>query len=243
MMAERKPWYFSDNGDVLLYLLVAIFFLELIVGGVSFFYGIIHAAPEYSGGPPVARFPWLAWVISALLAPVFLILVFHLAGTWLSTSISENNDAATDEHLPESMKRFYASVRHAPGIILLLAIIGLGIFLFFVDGAFAWLGKFTSALLPYLPWLAVCAASLFAFCFFAHAFFAYRRRKLDQEYAWRREVLAKTGIVLVDSKSVPLSGKEHSSALPQAEIKKLAQGEIVDIEPLNPDKDAGGSEK
>ncbi len=36
-MAQRKPWYAGEHQDALYYLLIAIFFIELIVGGVAFF--------------------------------------------------------------------------------------------------------------------------------------------------------------------------------------------------------------
>lgn len=231
-MTDRTPWYGGKNSDVLFYLLVAIFFLELIVGGVSFFYGIMHAAPVTPGGPPIARFPWLAWVISAFLAPVALILLVHLSALWLSPSPTEKKD----EKIPESMNRFYACVRQAPAIVVLVAILALGATLFFVDGAIAWLGKFSTALVPYIPWLAVCCASLVAFCFLAHTFFAYRRRKLEQEYAWRREVLARTGIVLTDAKSRALPTDAGSVSSSDTISGQLEKGDIVEIQPLPPGK-------
>lgn len=54
MMQKGKtgntPWYAGKNSDALFYLLIAIFFVELIIGGVAFFYGIIHSVPETPGG-------------------------------------------------------------------------------------------------------------------------------------------------------------------------------------------------
>ena len=47
-----QPWYAGQYKDALLYLMIAIFFVELVVGGVAFFYGVMHAAPEVPGGPP-----------------------------------------------------------------------------------------------------------------------------------------------------------------------------------------------
>ncbi len=40
----------------------------------------------------------------------------------------------------------------------------------------------------------------------------YRQRKMEQEYAWRREVLDKTGIVLLDRKSLAISGNDGKIA-------------------------------
>lgn len=232
MSKEEKnaPWYAGEHQDALFYLLIAIFIVELAVGGVSFFYGIIHAAPETPGGPPMARFPWLAWAVSAIMAPVALLAIVHLAGSGLSRALGRESEPGgkglNEEELPPGLRRFYAAVRHAPTIVLLLAILLAGAFLFFMDGALEALGRFGSALLPYLPWLAGCGAALLGFCFLIHALMVFRQRKMENEYAWRREVLEKTGLVLVDRKS---------SALPQTEAQKALlapENQTIDIAAL-----------
>lgn len=233
-----KPWYAGEHQDALFYLLIAIFFLELIVGGVAFFYGIIHAKPEIPGGPPIAQFPWLAWGLTALISPVALLLVVHLAGSWLSSTLGREDDtseakmsaAAADEHLPEGMKRFYASVRHAPTIVLLSGILVAGIALFFVEGALGAILEIGKALVPYIPWIAGSVAAVLALCFLVHAIMVYRQRKMEQEYAWRREVLEKTGLVLVDKASVALPQNETQSAL----IAPRAIGPVLDIDKALP---------
>ncbi len=245
-MADKKPapWYAGEHQDALFYLLIAIFFIELIVGGISFFYGIIHARPEAAGGPPVARFPWLAWIIASVLAPVALLLVVHLAGTWLSRMLTRE-DAQTggeaaladDDHVPDGMKRFYASVRHAPTIVLLCGILLIGAGLFFVDGTISALGRIGVALMPHIPWIAGSAAALLAICFLAHALMVYRQRKMENEYAWRREVLEKTGLVLVDKSSVALPRDSAQQAL-IAPDEPAALPPVIEIEALpgSPDK-------
>lgn len=229
-----KPWYAGEHQDALFYLLIAIFFIELIVGGVSFFYGIMHAAPETPGGPPMARFPWLTWAIAAVLAPVGLLLIVHLAGTWLSRAITreESPQGSPDdgEHVPDGMKRFYASVRHAPTLVLLLGILLLGAGLFFIEGAFGAIMELGHVLVPYIPWIAVSAASLLAVCFLAHAFMVYRQRKMENEYAWRREVLEKTGLVLVDKSAVPLPKDASQTALLAPEKLQLESGQVLDVD-------------
>ena len=70
-----RHWYKGENRDTIIYLLIAIFFLELIIGGIAFFYGIMHAKPSLAGGPPEAQFPILGWAIGAVAAPVALLLI------------------------------------------------------------------------------------------------------------------------------------------------------------------------
>lgn len=235
-----KPWYAGENQEALFYLLIAVFFIELIVGGVAFFYGIIHAAPEVAGGPPVARFPWLAWGLAAILSPVALLLVVHLAGSWLSRTLTREEEAAgasggasgDSEHLPEGMKRFYASVRHAPTLVILVGILLVGVALFFVEGALAAILELGKALLPYLPWIAVSLAGLFAACFLVHAIMVYKQRKMESELAWRREVLEKTGLVLVDRKSIAVPQDASQAALIASETGELPPGKILDVKSL-----------
>lgn len=242
----RKPWYAGDNQEALFYLLIAVFFIELIVGGIAFFYGIMRAAPEIPGGPPVARFPWLGWGLSAVLAPVALLLIVHLAGTWLSGALTrEARDTGPggngEEHLPEGMKRFYASVRHAPTLVLLLGILIVGVALFFVEGALAAIMELGKALLPYLPWIAGSLAAMLAICFVARAIMLYKQRKMENEFAWRREVLQKTGLVLVDKASVALPRDSGQSALIAPETSMLPPGETLDIESLPGGDEDGNS--
>ncbi|WP_291358072.1 hypothetical protein [Desulfovibrio sp.] len=241
--AAAVPWYAGEHKDALFYLLIAVFFLELVVGGVAFFYGIMHAAPETAGGPPVARFPWLAWCLVAVLAPVGLLLIVHLAGTWLSRTLTreeaqpaepdagQEGSGPTQEHLPEGLRRFYAMVRNAPTLVVLLGILLLGAGLFFAEGALSALGRAGAALIPYIPWIAGSAAALLAVCFLGHAWFVYRQRRMEQEYAYRREVLERTGMVLMDKSCValPPAGADGQPApLPPAGAPSLP--EVVDVE-------------
>ena len=241
---RNVPWYAGEHKDALFYLLIAVFFLELVVGGVAFFYGIMHAAPETAGGPPVARFPWLAWCLAAVLAPVGLLLVVHLAGTWLSRTLTreeaqpgetapeQQSSGPTQDNLPEGLRRFYAMVRNAPTLVVLLGILLLGAGLFFAEGALSALGRAGAALIPHIPGIVGSAAALLAVCFLIHAWFVYRQRRMEQEYAYRREVLERTGMVLMDKSCVALP-PAGSDGIPAPGLPPAAQGalpEVVDVE-------------
>lgn len=248
---DQSPWYAGKNQDTIFYLLIAVFFIEMIVGGISFFYGIIHAQPEMPGGPPVARFPWLYWALSAILAPVGLLLLVHLTGSILSSTLKRDGEGAgagldKGDELPEGMRRFYASVRHAPTIVILLAILLLGAALFFMDGAFAVIARLFENLVPYIPWLVGSLAALLAVCFITHAIMVYRQRKLENEYAWRREVLEKTGLVITDKGSQPLSIENmHKGLLPSAAVKgELPETSLVlDVKANDHKKEDGKDEE
>ena len=238
--AQGEAWYAGPYKDALIYLMVAIFFVELVVGGVSFFYGVMHAAPEVPGGPPMARFPWLGWAVAAVLAPVGLMLIVHLSGTWVSRYLGREDgqraeaqagaQSADDDQVPERLRRFYAIIRNAPTVVLLLGIMLLGAGLFFVDGAFSAIMRLGSALTDYIPWIAGSLAALIAVCYLVHRWFMYRHHRMQQEYEYRREVLERTGIVLVDKGCIPL---------PQNEMQRLALGgQVVEAKALPPVLDA-----
>ncbi len=238
--AQGEAWYAGPYKEALIYLMVAIFFVELMVGGVSFFYGVMHAAPEVPGGPPMARFPWLGWAVAAVLAPVGLMLIVHLSGTWVSRYLGREDgqraeaqagaQSADDEQVPERLRRFYAIIRSAPTVVLLLGIMLLGAGLFFVDGAFSAIVRLGSALTDYIPWIAGSLASMIAVCYLVHRWFMYRHHRMQQEYEYRREVLERTGIVLVDKGCIPL---------PQNEMQRLALGgQVVEAKALPPMLDA-----
>ena len=236
---DRAAWYAGPYKDALIYLMVAIFFVEMIVGGISFFYGVMHAAPDVPGGPPLARFPWFGWAVAAVLAPVGLMLIVHLSGTWVSRYLGREDSmpggqgaghAADDEQVPERLRRFYAIIRNAPTVVLLLGIMLLGAGLFFVDGAFSALMRLGGALTEYIPWIAGSLAALIAVCYLVHRWFVYRHHRMQQEYEYRREVLERTGIVLVDKGCIPL---------PQNEVQRLALGgHVVEAQALPPALDA-----
>lgn len=216
MNAQGSHWSESRHRDAIIYLLIAIFLLELAVGGVAVIYGIIHSEPLVPGGPPMARFPWLGWAMAALLMPVGLLLVLHLSGLLVARSLDRQADgggsqaegaaqeAAAAEALPQRVDLFYRVVRHAPTVVILLALLVLGGLLLFVDGLVEALARAGGALLPYLPWIAGSAAVFLTVCYVVRQYFLYRHHKMEREFAFRHAVLERTGVVLLPDGKTPL---------------------------------------
>jgi membrane protein implicated in regulation of membrane protease activity len=258
-------WYKGPHKDVILYLMIAIFFVELIVGGVAFFYGVMHAAPEVPGGPPMAQFPWLAWAVAAILAPVGLLLIVHLSGFWVARFLGreeQDGDAGApssastrdEEQVPERLRRFYAIIRSAPTVVVLVGILLLGAALLFVDGAFTALMRLGDVLSGYIPWIVGSLAAMIALCYLVHRWFVYRHHRMQQEYEYRRDVLQRTGIILVDKGCVPLPQADkdlppaldaavivESSALPEGS-SEAAEGRVEDASADNGEAGAGSEE-
>ncbi len=200
-------WYHKQHKELLFYLSIAIFMLELVVGAVAFFYGIIHAEPGIDGGPPRFQFPWLGYALGAILAPAALLLIVHLAGVGLFRSLRGKRieeDEAWQKELPERLRKVYAIIQGAPTAVLLVGILLLGVALFYVDGAIQMLLQMVSGLKAYLPW--IIGGLILAWCvaYLGRTWFAYRTKHMQEEYAFRREVLERTGQIIVDKGSVQL---------------------------------------
>lgn len=222
---DAPHWLESRHKDTIIYLLVAIFLLELAVGGAAVVYGIMHAEPQVPGGPPLPRFPWLGWGIAALLLPVGLLLILHLSGLMVGRTIDRPADGAaptgtphTDAApLPPHVERFYSIVRHAPTVVILLSLLVFGGLLIFVDGLLEALGRVGIALLPYLPWLIGGLVVFLTVCYVARQFFLYRHHRMEREYAFRQSVLERTGVILLPDGRTPLQ-------IPPAAVNALPAG-------------------
>ena len=215
----RQNWYEGQNREIVVYYLIAVAFLELIVGCVAFFYGVAHPTmgPD---GTRMANFPWVGWLIGALLSPVGLMLILHLSGQFFSRSLdAENGGGANGDgdsgEVPERVRRFYNIMSHAPTVVILLGLLVIGACLFFLDSAMGALGSVGKVLSGYIPWILGCIAAFLVICYIARLYFLSRHRRMMQEYAYRMKVLETTGIIIASKGSEPL---------------KLQDGRVVPIE-------------
>ena len=239
--SKASHWAESRHKDIIIYLLVAIFLLELAVGGASAIYGIMHAEPVEPGGPPLPRFPWLGWGLAALLLPVGLLLILHLSGLLVARTLerpaggespaegqSAGQAAATS--LPPHVERFYSMVRHAPTVVILLSLLFFGGLLLFVDGLVDTLGRLGGALLIYLPWIVGGLVIFLTVCYVTRQFFLYRHHQMEREYAFRQAVLERTGIILLPDGKTPLEVPPSAlNALPAADDAAQPAAPVAEI--------------
>ena len=237
--SKGSHWAESRHKDIIIYLLVAIFLLELAVGGASAIYGIMHAEPVEPGGPPLPRFPWLGWGLSALLLPVGLLLILHLSGLLVARTLErpaggeQGADGQTPGQpsgqtaaspLPPHVERFYSIVRHAPTVVILLSLLIFGGLLLFVDGLMETLGRLGGAMMVYLPWIVGGLVIFLTVCYVTRQFFLYRHHQMEREYAFRQAVLERTGIILLPDGKTPLE-------IPPAALNALPAGDQPDAGP------------
>ena len=262
----RQNWYEGQNREIVVYYLIAVAFLELIVGCVAFFYGVAHPTmgPD---GTRMANFPWVGWLIGALLSPVGLMLILHLSGQFFSRSLDAVNGGGAKGgggdagEVPERVQRFYNIMSHAPTVVILFGLLVIGACLFFLDSAMGALGSVGKVLSGYIPWILGCIAAFLVICYIARLYFLSRHRRMMQEYAYRMKVLETTGIIIASKGSEPLklqdgrvvpieSGKMPPSLPPSGDGTKPDGGagsdDVVDVDESSivgsggPEKDSAG---
>ncbi len=220
----------KQRRELWLYLAVSIVAVELLLTVGAVFYGFMSM-----GSDRRFVFPWLSWAAAALVCPSLILLLAHFADVGL---FRPPGGAASEQewqrHLPERMQRLYRIIKGAPVIVVLLGIVLLGAALMTLDGALSALMRLGSALVPYIPHIVAGVAVFACAIVLAAVWLSYRTRRLMAEYDFRREVLEKTGVIIVDKGSVPLppggvgaspyapyaleAGQEQTRALPEAEI-------------------------
>lgn len=244
----RAFWYDKQHRDLLFYLAIAIFFLECIVGGVAFFYGVIHAEMGVDGVPRF-QFPWLAYLIAAVVAPAGLLLIVHLAGVGLFRSMrGREDDEAWRKDLPDRLRKVYAIIQGAPTVVLLLGIMLLGAALFYFDGAMSALFRLGATAERYLPWIIGGVVGAWCVGYVARLWLNYRTRRMEAEFAFRREVLERTGVIIVDRGSMrlppadatpaaalALEGERGNGALPPGQVPP-GEGPVLDVTPATPEE-------
>jgi cell division protein FtsL len=148
-------------------------------------------------------FPWLLWASLSVIAPAVILLAVHKADVGLFRKRKEESEE-WQRLLPERARRLYRILRGAPAVVVLAGLIALGVLLLSLDGAMSAVASLGSALSPHIPVIVGGLACVLAVAAFAVVWLNYRTRRLYAEYQFRREVLEKTGMIIVDKGSALL---------------------------------------
>lgn len=234
-----SPLLEKKRRELLLYLSVSIAAVEMLLLVGCIFYSFMSA--ETKGA---ASFPWLVWGSLAIIFPAVILLAVHQADVGLFRRSVQNSDHDWEKHLPERMQRIYRIIKRAPAVVVLLGLIVLGAALLTLDEAFSMLKSLGVAVQPHIPIIVSGIAAIAVITIVAVAWLNYRTRRLYAEYTFRREVLEKTGIIIVDKGSTALPPADGSTSpytmleagsAPTAEPKALAQGQDDNNEVIDAD--------
>lgn len=226
----RRAEYWTS---VVILAFVSAFFISI----AAVCYGIIVTPSAPPGVIPTIRFPWIGW-LAGLLVSTASILGFaqYMAGKHAAAGNPDDPaEQAWASELPKQALRVYRIIKDAPLFMVCFALVALGATLLVIDGAFALVSGLVLALIPYAPYFiggitvfAVAIASLMAW--FRHA-----NNRLAAEYAFRREVLEKTGVILLNEKGkaiLPPGGDRDKYAIGSlAEIGE-GTGPVIEASPV-----------
>jgi len=202
---EQKPTLSEkQRRELWTYIAVSIAAVELLIAVGAILFGFMGASGNGAAGRAIA-FPWIAWGAVALLTPAFILLAVHLADVGLFRAPGgAASEAEWQKHLPERLQKIYRIIKGAPVLVILLGVILFGVGVLTLDGAFSTLRRFSAALVPHLPYIVGGIAVVLCAIIIAVVWLHYRTRRLIAEYEFRREVLEKTGVIIVDKGSTPL---------------------------------------
>lgn len=226
----RRSEYWSS---VVVLVVVAGFFVSI----AALCYGIITTPAAHAGEMPTLAFPWVGW-FAALLTTTACILGFaqYVAGKKTDEPTPDGDkEQAWAQQLPQKAQHAYRIIKDAPLFMVCFAFIALGATLLVIDGAFAFVSGVLHALIPYAPYfiggLAFFATAIAAIM----AWFRHANNKLMAEYAFRREVMEKTGVILLDDKGkavLPPGGQRDAYAIGTINHIEANAGPILEAEPI-----------
>jgi membrane protein implicated in regulation of membrane protease activity len=228
--------------ELKLYLLAGTAALEFMAVSGAILYAFVNgrAGPD---GRFVPAFPLLAFAAAALLIPALLLLCAHLAdaGLFRPPAESAGQDAENSderyERLPGRAAKLIRILRGIPAVGLLVGIILLAAAMLTLDSVLTALGRAASIFAPHAGMLLICLSVLAGLVAAGILLLRYHTRKMLAEYEYRREVLEKTGMIIVekgaralppgDMEIIPrvlpavIDADEQPPALPEADGEKL----------------------
>lgn len=240
------------RSDYWISVVMLLFVAEFFIGIIALCYGIITTPPSGAGGVVRIQFPWMGWLAAAVMAPAVILgfaqVVARKSGQGelregLGSEDGREGSAAGDvpeseaawaERLPERALKVYRFIKDAPLFMISAALVGLGATLLVIDGAFSLVQGLLVALMPYLPYF-IGGATAFAIAVAAlMAWFKHKNNQLAAEYAFRREVLEKTGVILISGNKALLppenGGKYSVGVLPSGKDTEVALLEASPVE-------------
>lgn len=201
------PFTEKERKALFLNVVVGIVLLEFAVTVGAVVYSIANA-DKSAAGMLRFNFPWVGYLVTVVLVPVLVMLILHLVSLGFSRTLlqdaqgGQGGDPATQ--VSGRAATFFAMVRGAPTVILFAGFVLMGAAVYYLDGVMALLLKLGDSFQTVAIWIIGALGVAFCVNACARAVLAYKTRKLEAEYAFRREVFERTGTVLMSAKQVAL---------------------------------------
>ncbi len=215
-----------EKKNLLTFLSIGIILVEFAVTIAAVCYGIIKAQ-TLPDGTIEFRFPWMPYAVAMVLGPAIVMLVVNVIGMGFARFFK--GDPSMDEehmrYLPERLRRLVALSRGLPSIILLGGLLLLGAALYYLDAVIQAILRIGDHVEVIAPWVMLGLVAAWCLSYLVRMWFIYKTRRMQEEYAFRREVLERTGIVIVD-------GQKHIAADGRTLTEQKAlPGRVIDVLP------------
>jgi hypothetical protein len=218
-----------EKKNLLTFLSIGIILVEFAVTIAAVCYGIInsHKLPD---GTTEFRFPWIPYSVALILAPAAIMLVVNIISTGFGRFFKGDPTLSEEQmqFLPKRLRRLIALSRGLPSIILLGGMLLVGAALYYLDAVIQAILRIGDHVEVIAPWVMLGLVVAWCLSYLVRMWFIYKTRRMQEEYAFRREVLERTGIVIVDGqKHIAADGRTlgEQKALPGRVIDVLPPGE------------------
>ena len=216
-----------EKKNLLTFLSIGVILVEFAVTIAAVCYGIINSQ-KLPDGTVQFRFPWIPYGVALILAPVAIMLVVNIIGMGFNRFF-KGDPAMDEEHLrymPERLRRLISLSRGLPTVILLGGLILLGVALYYLDAVIQMLLRIGDHVEVIAPWIMLGLVAAWCVSYLVRMWFLYKTRRMQEEYAFRREVLERTGIVIVDGqKHIAADGRTVSHD------QHVLPGRVIDVLP------------
>ncbi|MDD6088673.1 MAG: hypothetical protein PUB69_05115 [Desulfovibrionaceae bacterium] len=185
----------KEQKELFLYLVIGIVLMELAALAGACIYGIINT--KHDGSMHATNFPWLGYGVAAIMIPVIVMLICTLMRHVFNP---EHGEGLSAEGIPQRAQSFYALVRGAPTVILLAGLLIIGALIYYLDNFISFLNKIGDAFLGIAQWGIAGFAAAWIVSYVTRSWLAYRSHQMEREYAFRQEVLIRTGKIILDGR-------------------------------------------
>lgn len=210
--ASRDRGGFGGLGDllgeqerkyVLAYIVIGIVLVEFLVAIVAIWQGVanVQSMPD---GTVRFRFPWGGYLVSVAAAPVVVLLVLQVIALGY-TRLIKGDPVLTEaqlRQLPPWLQKMLAAVNGVPTFLLLLGVTLLATVIYYFDKVLGFVIRLGESTEHLVLWVGGGVLAAWCVGYLGRMLFAYKVRRMQEEYAYRREVLERTGMIIVDQRTM-----------------------------------------
>lgn len=254
----------QERKYVLAYIVIGIVLVEFLVAIVAIWQGVanVQSMPD---GTVRFRFPWGGYLVSVAAAPVVVLLVLQVIALGY-TRLIKGDPVLTEaqlRQLPPWLQKMLAAVNGVPTFLLLLGVTLLATVIYYFDKVLGFVIRLGESTEHLVLWVGGGVLAAWCVGYLGRMWFAYKVRRMQEEYAYRREVLDRTGMIIVDQRTMlaqlpgqadpmapralpgtidvsPSGGVHHARVLPPAPFAPSAPSGPVEAD-ADPDDNAAGA--